>query len=237
MTQRSSSPNQTPLFISVHLPKTAGTSFADSLGQAFGDGLRLDYDERPLNRHPAIRKLRALKLGAAHARRGICDDTTRCIHGHILPIAYSRFRDRGEPVFLTWLRHPLDRLQSHYNYWLDSYEEQTAGALHRRVVEEAWSFERFALSRELKDIYQAFLWRFPAPRFTFIGITEYYAEDLAYLSEEVLRSPVPESRKNVGNSQARAELALSGSQRARIEKHHARDFALYEWALRQRRRR
>ena len=237
MTQRSSSPNQSPLCISVHLPKTAGTSFADSLGQAFRDGLRLAYDERPLNRHPTIRKLRALKLATAHARKGIGDDSTKCIHGHILPMAYSRFRDRSEPIFLTWLRHPLDRLQSHYNYWLDNYEEQTAGALHRRVIEEAWSFERFALSRELKDIYQAFLWRFPARRFTFIGITEHYAEDLAYLSEEVLRSPVPESRKNVGNSEARADLALSGSQRARIEKHHARDFALYDWALRQRQRR
>ena len=77
---------------------------------------------------------------------------------------------------------------SHYHYWQRSYDPAagTTSSLHRRVVEESWSLRRFCLAPELRNVYTEFLWGFPSGRLDFVGITEFYAEDLRYFSREML---------------------------------------------------
>ena len=67
------------------------------------------------------------------------------------------------------MRDPVERLASHYHYWVRNYAPRSAGELHRRVVEEAWSLERFCLGPELRNVYSTFLWGFSLRRFGLSG--------------------------------------------------------------------
>ena len=68
---------------------------------------------------------------------------------------------------------------SHYNFRVRNNEGGTAKeALHRKVVEEKWSLEKFCFSPKMHNFYTQFLWSFPLELFDYIGITESFDEDL-----------------------------------------------------------
>ena len=227
------------LLISVHMPKTAGLSFRASLEQHFGDGFRHDYQDYPLAQSSPVRRERALAYGKA-AR--VADfDGVSCIHGHFMPLKYLPLAEQLACRFVTWLREPLARLVSHYDYWQRTFDPTSSqtSALHRRVIEEGWSLQRFCLAPELRNVYTEFLWRFPVERLCFIGITEFFAEDLRYFSQQLLGNNM---RPHTLNRRADNDAVLSGPghgviDRRAVEEYHAADMALYRQALRLRQRR
>lgn len=222
------------ILVSLHLPKTAGTSFLALLEAAYDGQLLRDYGDRPLNRPAWRRNGRALVAGLGNALprrrlRGL-----RCIHGHFLPLKYRGLALRQELRFVAWLRDPVERLGSHYFYWQRSYNPLDAGRLHRRVVEERWDLERFCLGPELRNTYSKFLWGFPLTAFDFIGITEHYAEDLRDFGTRFLGGELPQMPPRNVNSAAPAAAGAyitDTAFRARIEAYHAEDMALYRQAL------
>jgi hypothetical protein len=217
------------MIISVHLPKTAGTSFARALEGHFGHRLLRDYGDLPLHRRPLARTLSAVAHGLRHL--GHVDLSVECIHGHFLPAKYRLVALRRPASFVTWLRDPVDRLASHYHFWRRSYEPGTAGPLHRRVVEEGWSFERFGLSAELRNTYAQLLWGFPLSRFAFVGITERYEDDFRRFTHAFLGTDLPIHRELVNGDRDAGGYAIDPLLRAKIEAYHARDVRLYRSAL------
>jgi len=201
----------------------------------FGTALQSVYDDMPLNT-PTYERNR----GALSASLDIAESATfagiDCIHGHFLPLKYLLLSVRTDIEFITWLREPVERLLSHYYYWQRVYDPLTAPSLHRRVVEEEWSLERFCLSPELRNLYGQFFWGFPLENFDFIGITEFFEEDLRYFSRTYLNTTLEAHSENVGEKQGGKYLVEEGL-RARIEEYHTHDVALYAraMALRQRR--
>ncbi len=223
-----------PLMVSVHLPKTAGTSFRATLAEHFGTRLRSDYDDMPLHKRGAERNLASLE-GAVANFLGRFDDVA-CIHGHFLPMKYLLLRDRTPLQFVTWMRDPVDRLVSHYEFWMRRYNPDTAGPLHRTVVTEAWTLERFCLSEELRDIYAKFLWAFPLEYFSFIGIVEHYDEDHAAFVADHLGGHAAPRRLNAAPQRERP-AALDRGLRRDIEAFHVADMKLYDTAVAMRSRR
>jgi hypothetical protein len=110
--------------------------------------------------------------------------------------------------------------------------------LHRRVVEEAWPFERFYRSPEMRNVYAQFLWGFPFSAFDFIGVTEHYDEDFRFFTESFLGAgSLPTYRVETNAARASARYVTDPGVRAEIEALHHRDVALYRHALRLRQRR
>lgn len=235
------------MLISVHLPKTAGTSFEHSLRRHFGAQLQRRYADKPLHHHPLRRNLRA-------AREGLCgrhreEASPACVHGHFLPLSYRHLARRADVRFVTWLREPIDRLLSHYHYWRraadsdaqDTLQDQMQHNLQRRMREENWSFEQFAQRRELRNVYRAFLWGFPVERFDFIGITEHYASDLREFGQRFLDRdlrPAEENRNPAHRAGSAGEgYSIDRGLREKLERVHARDLSLYRFALELRERR
>ena len=161
-----------------------------------------------------------------------------CIHGHFLPVKYWPLAQERDCQFVTWLREPIARLISHYHYWQRSYDTESActSALHRRVVEEEWSLEKFCLSPELRNMYTEFLWLFPFQRFDFIGITEFFDDDLRYFCRLFLGGEFEPKRINWGN-EVPPEPPLSAATIAKISQYHAKDIAMYQRASQSRARR
>lgn len=221
------------MLVSVHLPKTAGASFATILRAAYGERLRLDYADFPINTDPVERQTAALAAGLSVAADP--DDGFACVHGHFLPIKYLLLASSRPPVsFVTWLRHPVDRVVSHYHFWR-RYQPQEAARLHRRVQDEAWSLERFCLCPELRNLYSQFFWAFPVTNFSFVGVTEYFDEDLLYFCRHFLaqQGAVAAPRCNARGVHTHLDPGL----RTAVEQYHAEDMNLYRWACELRARR
>jgi hypothetical protein len=221
-----------PTLVSVHFPKTAGTSFGLALRRSHGEGLLEDYGMLALNTPRVRREWQAIRSGlCARFHCGV----PRAIHGHFLPIKY-RFALRSHPTrYVTWLRHPVERLLSHYYFWLRTAAAATpAQPLRYRVVREQWSLERFCFAPQVRNLYSQFLWGFPPSRFDFIGITEHYESDLATFARRYLPGAATAERARVNTERGDAGYALDPALRARIEQHHARDMRLYRWALQRR---
>jgi hypothetical protein len=228
------------MLVSLHLPKTAGTSFLALLESHFNEQLLRDYSDRPLNRDGWRRRSRALRACIRYALPPSGLEAYQCIHGHFMPLKYRLLPPRREVRFIAWFRDPVERLASHYHYWQRSYNPLDAGSLHRRVVEERWDLERFCLGPELQNTYSKFLWGFPLARFDFVGITEYYAEDVGVFARRFLGSePVAAAHSaNVNqlhrppdSSGAAEPYILEPALRRAVEAHHAQDIALYQAAL------
>ena len=216
------------LIISVHLPKTAGTSFGKALRTRFRTRLLRDYSDFPINTPQPERNRAALQASLRHAESDFSD--IECIHGHFLPIKYLLTVHNRQVKFVTWMRHPVERALSHYYYWKESYTPSSV-PLHRRVVEENWSIERFCLGPELRNLYWQFLWGFPLDYFDFIGITEFYEEDIAYFGQHYLGAYTKAKRLNVRTNGA---YQIDRLFRNEIEAFHDRDMDLYRKALEKR---
>jgi len=222
------------MLVSVHLPKTAGSSFALALQYSFGARLLRDYSDLPINTPPLERNRSALEQCLANERRDF--GAIECIHGHFLPIKYLQLSFQRRVSFVTWMRHPVERMISHYHFWRRVSETNRLPSLHRRFVQENWSLERFCLGPELRNLYFQFLFGFPLENFSFIGITELYEEDHAHFSRNFLKTPAGVERVNVGEFDGRP-YTISPVLRRDIEEYHAIDMTLYHRALALRRAR
>ncbi|XLQ20257.1 MAG: hypothetical protein ACKUBY_00565 [Candidatus Moraniibacteriota bacterium] len=218
------------MLISLHLPKTAGSSFRKSLHDYFGNQLLIDHKDAPLQHSSLIRHG---MTNIAYFNNYIFSNkyqNIQCIHGHFLPFKYLpiKFRKGEDVKFVTWMRNPVDRLISHYNYWQKSYNYNESFNLHKKVIEENWSLENFCFSNELRNVYSKYLWKFPLEDFDFIGITEFYEEDVKYFSKFFLKveMSVYHERVNRKNSED-----ISDEFRKNVERFHAKDMQIYRKAL------
>ena len=218
-----------PFFVSLHLPKTAGTSLRHALRARFGASVMEDYDAPPMQVPRGRREWSALVEGF-RLTKALGSDVV-AIHGHFLPLKY-RIALRGRPArYVTWLRNPVERVISHYHYWRRDYAgDDPAQPLRNRVVNEDWSLERFCLGPELRNVYRQYLWGFDPQRFEFIGITERYDRDFERFSRRYLDGQAVTPATLVNPDRAGERYAIDAELRARIGRYHAADVALYAWA-------
>lgn len=221
------------MIISIHLPKTAGTSFASSLEAYFGARLLKDYaglgydckDITLLSQYEKYKK--TLEAGL----RLVDMDWSKveCVHGHIYAAQYLLLGQKLNAKFVTWMRNPVDRVISQYHFW-EKNSNVPMSELHRRVIEENWSLERFCLGAELKNIYSEMLWGFPLEYFEFIGIAEFYNDEFAYFSRRYLGAEMKAQMLNVGDGKGQP-YQIDSQLRKDIEAVHAQDMDLYRRAL------
>lgn len=214
--------------VSLHLPKTAGSSFFQVLCQSFGDDCMKDYADLPVNTPCYKRNGKALLNGVLNGWRR---EEVACVHGHFLPLKY-RFLPSAR--YITWMREPAERMVSHYYYWLRNYNPDEAGYMHARVVEENWSLERFCFSPEFRNVYKQFLWGFPLGKFDFIGITEFYEQDLRFFCKKFLMCDLPKQGVFLNENPDREGRSYFDDNvfYSEVKAFHAEDYAIYNQATR-----
>jgi hypothetical protein len=218
------------MLISLHLPKTAGTSFRHSLADHYGEKLLLRYGERPLEQ-PEFERHKLVTV-AAITLLDVDYQNIDCIHGHFLPYQYLLLSSKTACTFITWMRNPVERLISNYYHIQKNYKLYKSG-FHEMVINEKWPLEKYCLCERMRNIYTRFLWAFPLENFDFIGITEYYEKDFIFFRERYLTKEIPVRRLNV-NQDKQANYQISKPLRKKIEAYHAEDMALYQRALQKR---
>ena len=218
------------MLISLHMPKTAGNSFLQTLEKKFGNNLQKDYSDMPRIQQYLAGDLSPQELAKCQSAE-LGSNPPRCIHGHFLPAKYIANNTKNEMRFITWLRDPVERLMSHYYFFKRSYDPETAGPLFRKVIAENWSLEDFCLSEQYKNLYHKYLWDFPYENFDFVGLTEFYDDDLSYFSERFLGIKADAFKLNCGGDSQAGRYKIDVSFRREVESFHSEDVSLYKRAL------
>ena len=198
------------MIVSVHIPKTAGTSFRLALERTFGDRLLLDYDDRPLSTDPdqIARRLEAARRVPADAA-GLAARYD-VVHGHFIA---DKYQDSDlEPRFAAFFREPGARLVSHFKQW--RRQANPANPLGWKVHTGAIGMAEMAADPMIRGLYRHFLGTVPVDAFDFIGLTEAYERSLA-LFEAVFGIALPMLQENVTASEGGA---ASGSEQEAIDK-------------------
>ncbi len=209
------------VMISIHVPKTGGTTFLRLLERLFGEQLLLDY------RWTDVR----LALGSAREiERSL--ENVRCIHGHFTFPKYAALKGRDGVVarFVTWLRDPVDRVVSAYEY-LRARPVQPGMAVMpwekaAKELELVQFVEKgFGCNNQFKQLAT------DSPQdFDFVGITEEYSRSLRlfrsmFFPGQELSLDVDPQRVNPARQDER--YALEDEARSLIERRNDRDAILY----------
>lgn len=207
--------NPDELLISIHVPKCAGSSFAESLRQLFGERLHLHYPDLAEPGPPP-----RLTQTAGH-----------CVHGHFFHHEWKIGACDYYPMaqqFITVLRDPLEMMISSYHY-----QRLQGHAPHSSLtayLEHVLSWPVLFAYRNLPiDIWKDDALAQVKAKFLWIGITERLTESLPLLCQE-LAAPLPEL-PTVNVAPRTERLAERCRWEAAFRSRFPAEYRLYDYAV------
>lgn len=208
------------MIFSIHIPKTAGTSFRFALKERYGDRLALYYGVRDPK---TTEGLRVGRKSLAAAAATLPERGFEALHGHFTASDVAPLvADRSQ--IWTWLRDPVERTLSHYEFYLQRPLELEA--LARKVKSGEVTLSGFVKSREIRDLQARYLNGLDLSELGFVGISEHFELGLALLFGE--NAPRLKMRYNA----TERETPITAAQRSGVARANIRDMQLYAEALR-----
>lgn len=206
--------------ISVHTPKTGGTSIRTALANAFGAAFAVDYSEDPadptsprqLDPEQYFSRNRGLPVGI------------RCLHGHFHPAQFNL-----EDTFLfTLLRHPVDNIISIYFFWKALPPQ--GQPLHDYFLSRGMDILAMARLPLLRHLYsRTYFGGFDMTRFDLVGRHEARAAALDKLSQVAGVAIDTSVQVNVtGVSAEREKLLADGARMQQLHDILDEDIRFYE---------
>jgi len=208
--------------VSLHIPKTAGTSFRNILKSVYGEEQVVRFDIKI--------KTRKIDIESVPFDGSSLPAHIRVIHGHF------HYTDLVEQVnipetakWITWLREPSDRVLSNYFYLSERLREELdeekrglniLAKMQRTLIE-------FARDEINRNRMSKFLHGADLSRFDFIGLQEQYDSDLKHLAQILNWPEYPVFRHNVTRSRPTVDPDVLSE----IRELNRNDYELYEEAL------
>jgi hypothetical protein len=158
--------------ISIHIPKTAGSSFLTILDSVYNKHILANFDRKnyPDTAIPPPEQF-ILQL----------NNNISVIHGHFRYSEIKSLKDIKTAKVITWFRNPVERVISNYCFFKkritlapDNVELQNRK--NETLIEYAsQDFTRNRMNKFIEGL--------EVDKFFFIGITEYFNSDLKVLSK------------------------------------------------------
>jgi hypothetical protein len=202
------------MIISVHVPKSAGTSFRKVLDEV--SGARIWYNYGTI-------------FSREQARPELVPPGIKFIHGHFLADAFDDLFPGSQMI--TWVRHPVERLVSNYHHFLRTPDmrDDCCRALHEHKL----SLREFADLEWMRNETTRYLANKPLKDFEFVGISERFNESILQFCETFgYRNAVRFPHDNVNPDRKTERYELSPEDREHILSRNAVDLAWYQQAVR-----
>jgi hypothetical protein len=204
--------------VSIHIPKTAGTSFRNILKRVYGRRRVIRIDIRPPSspNPPPPKKL---------------SNRVKVIHGHFaFPELASLYGiDKNVPI-ITWVRDPVERVMSNY-FYLQRVLRKLVGKGQKELnilnrMEK--NLEEFAQAERNRNRMSKFLEGLRLEDLFFVGIQEHFSEDLNDLAKMLHWRRTAEFRHNTSQEQ---RVPVNNDIKEQIRELNEEDVKVYEEAL------
>ena len=232
-----------PVLASIHLGKCAGNAFANLL-------IREVSPQMPVlvfygQGHPATglwqNRIREPINAEGSSLKEICGPLlertggTFLVHGHIKAREYLEFLPQN-CQFFTWLRHPLQRICSHYYYWknqgLKPPQRPEGRPLFESVVRGDCSLVEFGRHPLIAEYYTAMLDPLGLDGLALAGVTEHSQPSLVRLSA-LLGVELPSGMRMVNQTRSKPAKVydLTPDEELQLLAWNSKDMHLYNRAL------
>ncbi len=207
--------------ITLHIHKTGGRSFYQTLKSVYGDAVDV-----PRNRG---------KLFADNNENisllEIIPDHIKVLYGHLEYRHVTDLAEKYSPKIITWLRDPVERVISHYYYkaW-----KQSVGKTHD--FDKDSTLIEFARKEDHKNLMSHFLKGIDPEELFFTGVLENYNSDLKLLAsmlnwKKYRRNVHRNSNANYKKNPDCKTKVVTQEMREEIFSLNQEDVALYNRAL------
>ena len=215
------------MLVSIHIPKTAGTTFGALLKNEFGPRLLLDYGDLVGYTDPEAIALRAHRKAEVWSKRGDILANFDCIHGHFSADKYRGFAP--EVSFIAFFRHPYQQALSNYYFLLRNPQiEHPAVKLFH---EQQMTIQTFLSSKHSGNIQTDLLGNLPLDELAVIGITEQFGRSVALFNAIYARKLEAELRSNTNPGRAAEEYPVDPEIMELVKRFREQDIDLYQHAL------
>jgi hypothetical protein len=166
------------VLISLHIPKTAGTSFRNILVKVYGEKAVVRFDM--INEKIYINE--QLFSGTE------LPSYIKVIHGHFV---YSELTEQiklpHHVKHVTWLRHPVSRVISNYFYLAEMMNYYMQEEVHHIdiISKMQRTLTEYAADEKNRNRISKFLAGISLSDFDFVGLVEYFEEHLYQMSEKL----------------------------------------------------
>jgi hypothetical protein len=216
------------VIISIHVPKTAGTSFSGILQAEYGNHVLLDYGDfhdwvGPDSRPGILRRTQE----AARLRRDELLQTYQVIHGHFLPEKYIGLFPNAD--FVAFFRDPFQQTLSNYHFLLRHPEAATEYRAVKIFHESKMTVEDFVTSTQSPQ--SDAIIGLSVDDLAIPGITEQFSQGIALFNALFHKNLTSDVRLNPNPFQEEQNYSISADLKRLIEKHRQRDIELYQRAV------
>lgn len=213
--------------IFVHQAKAGGTTLVHSLMETYGrESMFHDEDARELTNMPSCKRRIAAII---QPYRNYSDrEKYGVIHGHFIIAKYKVAFPSA--FYLTFYRHPLERVVSTYRYWLRTPQLAATQPLCRWLHAKKPDISEFAVQLSADDDHYCRYFD-PAP-FDFVGITERQDDSMQMLKLHIpeLKTDVQPQRQNP-EKPVGEKYQLSNSQHEELSEIMKKRMDIYNAAL------
>ncbi len=211
------------VLVSLHIPKTAGTSFRNLLVEVYGEKAVVRFD---------------IINGAIYINEQLFSGTAlpshiKVIHGHFV---YSELTERikipQHVKRVTWLRHPVSRVISNYFYLAEMMSYYMQEEIHHIdiVSKMQRTLTEYAADEKNRNRMSKFLDGISLSEFDFVGLVERVDEHLQQMSEKLgWNRQIAPVHYNATNNKKEGDKAGDG-QKEQIALWNDRDMVLYNTA-------
>ena len=209
--------------ISIHIPKTAGTTFHAILEQVYGmDAVSLSYRRRDVLKHLVDGNFRPpLPYGL------------RVLHGHFYFKEVLQLQEQSGAKMICWFRNPVERVISNYRFFIaglkhpDRNPQQYELNKHRKGE----SLLTYAARSENQNRMHAFTAGLEPEELFFCGLMEHFEQDVHQLAAMLKWPSFSIPRLNQGTVLGSEMDEVSSAVKQQIKDWNALDIALYNRIL------
>jgi hypothetical protein len=215
--------------ISVHIPKTAGTAFSALLNAVYSTArLRLDYDDHIFAPNARFQTEFSRWDQDNETFLDSLSSEVVAVHGHFWLGKYARRFPTARRI--VWLRNPVDQLISLYFYW--RAVPDLANPICKQLLENDLTPTQFAALPELHNMVTSKSLRgYEVKDFNFIGIQEFFAEDVTRLCQIMSWGALAVSTANKTSTEEYQRFEPEPALIKIISRFNAVDIQFYKQAL------